>query len=83
MNSKLFEPRLERLRDATTIDLDITLQDPRGANGFLESVLSGYTTAAGIRSPGWLAKPGALSRLVLAAQAAVPVWDDQVANMAA
>lgn len=68
--TRAYEPStrtgLEVPHDATTIDLDITLQDPRGANDFLESVLSGYTTAAGIRSPGWLAKPGALSRLVLA-----------------
>lgn len=68
--TRAYEPStrkgLEVPHDATTVDLDITLQDPRAASDFLHTVLSGYTTAAGIRSPSWLAKPEALSRLVLA-----------------
>lgn len=65
-----FEPSsrhgLEIPHDATTVDLDVTLEDPRAAQSFLESVVANYTTAAGIRAPSAIAKRKALGRLVLA-----------------
>jgi len=65
-----FEPSskvgLEVPHDASIIDLDVTLEDPEAAQKFLESVLSNYTTTAGISRPASIAKPQALGRLVLA-----------------
>lgn len=65
-----FEPStklgLEIPHDATTIDLDVTLEDPGAAQAFLERVLIDYTAAAGIATPRSIVKPEALSRLVLA-----------------
>lgn len=57
---------LELPHDATSIDLDVTLEDPAAAQRFLQSVLSAYTSTAGIESPRALFKPEALGRLVLA-----------------
>ncbi len=68
--TRTFEPStrsgLEVPHDATTIDLDVTLQDPRAAQIFLERVLGDYTAAAGLPTPRSIVKPDALSRLVLA-----------------
>jgi hypothetical protein len=68
--TRLFEPSsrigLEIPHDATTIDLDVTLEDPAAAQAFLERVLLDYTTAAGISTPRSIVKQDALSRLVLA-----------------
>ncbi|WP_280433059.1 hypothetical protein [Nocardia brasiliensis] len=65
-----FEPStkmgLEIPHDASRIDLDITLEDPRAAQHFLESVLANYTATAGVKQPSSIAKPEALSRLVIA-----------------
>lgn len=65
-----FEPStktgLEIPHDASRIDLDITLEDPRAAQNFLESVLGSYTATAGVKQPSSIAKPEALSRLVIA-----------------
>jgi hypothetical protein len=65
-----FEPSskvgLEVPHDASIIDLDVTLEDPESAQNFLESVLSNYTTTAGISKPASITKPQALGRLVLA-----------------
>ncbi len=57
---------LEIPHDATTVNLDVTLEDPQEAQRFLERVLADYTVAAGIPSPRRIAKPEALARLVLA-----------------
>ncbi|MFI2113152.1 ATP-binding protein [Streptomyces rubiginosohelvolus] len=57
---------LEVPHDASKIDLDVTLEDPKSTQIFLESVLSSYTTTAGIARPSSIAQNGALGRLVLA-----------------
>lgn len=68
--SKLYEPSqrlgLEVPHDASTINMDVTLEDPNAAQVFLESVLSNYTSSLGISSPRSIAKFQALGRLVLA-----------------
>lgn len=68
--TKPYEPSsragLEVPHDASVIDIDVTLEDPGAAQGFLESVLANYTTAAGIARPTYIAKPQAMGRLVLA-----------------
>ncbi|MBK3632081.1 ATP-binding protein [Streptomyces sp. MBT97] len=65
-----FEPSsrigIEVPHDASKIDLDVTLEDPQSTQRFLESVLSNYTTAAGISKPTSIAQTAALGRLVLA-----------------
>ena len=65
-----FEPStktgLEVPHDASKIDLDVTLEDPRAAQLFLEKVLSNYTAAASVGKPSRIAKAEALGRLVLA-----------------
>ncbi|CRK54471.1 conserved hypothetical protein [Rhodococcus sp. RD6.2] len=55
---------LEVPHDASTVDLDVTLENPAAAQKFLESVLATYTETAGTRFR--IAKPEALGRLVLA-----------------
>lgn len=57
---------MEVPHDASSIDLDVTLEDPEAAQRFLETVLANYTIAAGVKQPGSIAKPEALGRLVLA-----------------
>jgi hypothetical protein len=57
---------LEPPQDASTIDLDITLEEPQLAQDFLESILHSYTSSVGISSPARFAKTEALGRLVLA-----------------
>lgn len=57
---------LEIPHDASKIDLDVTLEDASGAQDFLESVLSNYTTTAGIGRPSRIASSQAIGRLVLA-----------------
>ncbi|WP_154675654.1 P-loop NTPase family protein [Parafrankia elaeagni] len=57
---------LEIPHDASKIDLDVTLEDPKVAQDFLESVLSNYTTAVGVRQPSAIANREALGRLTLA-----------------
>lgn len=57
---------LEVPHDASKIDLDVTLEDPKGAQDFLESVLTNYTRSIGVDRPSILAKREALGRLVLA-----------------
>lgn len=57
---------LEVPHDATKVDLDMTLEDPRATQEFLETVLFNYTTTVGIKSPSSIAKSEALGRLVLA-----------------
>jgi hypothetical protein len=57
---------LEIPHDASRMDLDVTLEDPRAAQQFLESVLVNYTETAGISSVRSIAKSEALGRLVLA-----------------
>ncbi|MGA5764433.1 hypothetical protein [Nonomuraea bangladeshensis] len=65
-----FEPSsklgIEIPHDASKIDLDLTLEDPSSTQRFLESVLSDYTIAAGLRKPSSLAGREALGRLALA-----------------
>ncbi|MFF8100873.1 ATP-binding protein [Streptomyces sp. NPDC016640] len=65
-----FEPSsrigIEVPHDASKIDLDVTLEDPESTQRFLESVLSNYTTTAGIAKPTSIAQNAALGRLVLA-----------------
>jgi hypothetical protein len=65
-----FEPSsrfgLEVPHDASKIDLDVTLEDPGSTQRFLESVLSNYTTTAGLAKPSSIAQNAALGRLVLA-----------------
>lgn len=52
--------------DATGINLDITLEEPERARGFLESVLSGYVDECGIASTSRFLAGSSLGRLVLA-----------------
>jgi len=65
-----FEPStktgLEVPHDASKIDLDVTLEDPKAAQLFLEKLLSNYTAAANVGRPSRIAKAEALGRLVLA-----------------
>ncbi|MBQ1083394.1 ATP-binding protein [Nocardiopsis sp. B62] len=65
-----FEPSsrsgIEVPHDASKIDLDVTLEYPDSTQKFLESVLSSYTTTAGLTKPSGIAQGAALGRLVLA-----------------
>ncbi|EOD64367.1 hypothetical protein H480_32203 [Amycolatopsis vancoresmycina DSM 44592] len=57
---------LEVPHDATKIDLDVTLEDPKAAQSFLERVLSHYMASAGMGGVGAIANSESLGRLVLA-----------------
>jgi hypothetical protein len=48
------------------IDLDVTLEDPKAAQSFLERILSHYMASAGIGGVGAIANAESLGRLVLA-----------------
>lgn len=52
--------------DASTVDLDVTLENPSQTQKFLESVMNTYIEKAGLRSVASIAKTEALGRLVLA-----------------
>jgi hypothetical protein len=60
---------LQTGHDAALLDLDVTLQDPRRAKEFLETVLSNYARHAGVRRLSHLFAGGALDRLLLASGA--------------
>lgn len=60
---------LQTVHDANLIDLDITLQNPKGAKSFLESILHEYARYVGIGNLGRLFNRSALDRLVLASGA--------------
>lgn len=68
--SRIYEPStsmgLEAPHDVSRIDLDVTLEDPKAAQDFLESVLQNYLETSGLRTPRQIAKRAALGRLVLA-----------------
>ena len=57
---------LETIHDAEHINLDITLQDPRRAKDFLESILTQYVRKVGVSALNRLFHGKALDRLVLA-----------------
>lgn len=57
---------LEVPHDASILDLDVTLEDPSAAQKFLESVLSNYIKAVGLKGPSSIIKADARGRLVLA-----------------
>jgi hypothetical protein len=60
---------LQTIQDADLIDLDVTLQDPKRAKSFLESILNEYARHIGIGSLNRLFHGNALDRLVLASGA--------------
>lgn len=60
---------LQTIQDADLIDLDVTLQDPKRAKSFLESILHEYARYVGIGSLSRLFNGNALDRLVLASGA--------------
>ncbi|MEE6177129.1 hypothetical protein [Mycobacterium sp. 050134] len=60
---------LQTGQDAEIIDLDVTLQDPRQAQDFLETVLAGYGKRVGISSLSQIYSRTGLDRLVLASGA--------------
>lgn len=60
---------LQTIHDADIIDLDVTLQDPTRAQGFLEAVLQRYATHVDIPALTRLYSSKALDRLVLASGA--------------
>jgi len=60
---------LQSGQDAEIIDLDITLQDPARAKGFLEGVLYVFAKRAGIASLSQVFRSEALDRLVIASGA--------------
>jgi hypothetical protein len=60
---------LQTGHDADHIDLDLTLENPSGAKGFLETVLRSYAKHIGITSLFGVLSPQALDRLVLASGA--------------
>lgn len=60
---------LQTTQDADLIDLDVTLQDPRRAKSFLESILQGYSKTVGIGTLTRIFHGKALDRLVLASGA--------------
>lgn len=60
---------LQTTQDAELIDLDVTLQDPKRAKSFLESILTEYCKAVGIGSLARIFNGKALDRLVLASGA--------------
>lgn len=60
---------LEAPHDAEAIELDLTLQDPKGATSFLVRVLESYAARAGVTSLQSVFHRRALDRLVLASGA--------------
>lgn len=60
---------LQSGQDADLIDLDVTLQDPERASGFLEGILAEYGRRVGISSLSRVFNRAALDRLVLASGA--------------
>ncbi|MDT0266643.1 hypothetical protein RM844_10100 [Streptomyces sp. DSM 44915] len=64
-----FEPSsrigVEIPHDVSKIDLDVTLEDPRVTQKFLESVLANYTETVGIAKPSTITRSAALGRLIL------------------
>jgi hypothetical protein len=60
---------LEAPHDAETIELDLTLQDPKAATSFLVRVLESYAARAGVTSLQSVFHRRALDRLVLASGA--------------
>lgn len=60
---------LQTGQDAEIIDLDVSLQDPRQAQDFLETVLAGYGKRVGISSLSQIFSRTGLDRLVLASGA--------------
>lgn len=60
---------LQTIQDADLITLDVTLQDPRGAKTFLESILHEYCRTVEIGSLTKIFHGNALDRLVLASGA--------------
>jgi AAA ATPase domain len=60
---------LQTIHDAELIDLDVTLQDPGRAQGFLENVLGEYARRVGIHNLNRIFRSDALGRLVLASGA--------------
>lgn len=60
---------LQTIQDADLIDLDVTLQDPKRAKSFLESILQEYAKHVGIGSLSRLFHGRGLDRLVLASGA--------------
>ncbi|WP_131590053.1 ATP-binding protein [Mycolicibacterium cosmeticum] len=60
---------LQTGQDAEIIDLDVSLQDPKQAQGFLETVLAGYGKRVGISSLSQIFSRAGLDRLVLASGA--------------
>ncbi|MBW0091426.1 ATP-binding protein [Pseudonocardia oceani] len=60
---------LQTIQDADLIDLDVTLQDPKRAKSFLESILLEYARHVGVTNLTKLFHGKALDRLVLASGA--------------
>jgi hypothetical protein len=60
---------LQSGQDADLIDLDVTLQDPEKASGFLEGILSEYGRRVGVTALSRIFNRTALDRLVLASGA--------------
>ncbi|WP_235716136.1 hypothetical protein [Amycolatopsis sp. ATCC 39116] len=60
---------LQNIHDADIIDLDVTLQEPKRAKEFLESILHQYSRKVGVSSLARLFHAKALDRLVLASGA--------------
>lgn len=60
---------LQTIHDAEHIDLDVTLQEPKRAKEFLESILQQYSRRVGVSSLARLFNGKALDRLVLASGA--------------
>jgi len=55
--------------DAVIVDIDVTLQDPARAKGFLEEILRRFARESGVKSITTIVSGGALDRLVLASGA--------------
>jgi hypothetical protein len=60
---------LQTTHDASLLDLDVTLQDPRRATEFLANVLLQYARRVGVSGLNRMFSPEALDRLVLASGA--------------
>jgi hypothetical protein len=60
---------IQTSHDADHIDLDVTLETPTQAKGFLESIVRAYTEHSGISSLSRMVSTTALDRLVLASGA--------------
>lgn len=60
---------LQSGQDADLVDLDVTLQDPEKASGFLEGILAEYGRRVGISTLSKVFSRSALDRLVLASGA--------------